>query len=234
MEKVKSRLIMAAPLFVMVFILQAFAPRPALAQSAAEPTRISVGAPAQANTGERITVQAVLVDSHGNPISKATVYFTTHTAFLTKSGDVVLAQAVTNKDGQAVAEFADDFSGAITLRAEFRGDEQHAPSNATAQVGALGQEQVYAEHIGVDIPGFNVPPMAAPLGSAPMASLQSPGQGVALSLERLWPAMNGWPIAAALIIVWSLYFRAVTLLFRIAKPVNEAEESTTADRRRSL
>ncbi len=221
MEKVKSRLVLAAPLFAMVIILQAFAPHDVHAQSTAEPTRINIGAPTQTNLGERLTVQALLVDSHGKPISKAIIYFTTHAAFLDKSGEVILAQAVTNKDGQAVAGFEDDFSGAITLRAEFRGDAQYAPSNATAQVNDAGKGQVYAEHIGVKIPGFNAPPV-----NAPMASFQS------LSIARMWPAMTGWPIAAALIIVWSLYFRAVTFLFRIAKPYNEAEESTPADRRR--
>ncbi len=221
MEKVKSRLVLAAPLFALVFILQAFASHAVQAQGAAEPTRIIIGAPAQANLGERLTVQAVLVDSHSKPISKAIIYFTTHATFLDKSGDVVLAQAVTNKDGQAVAEFADDISGAIILSAEFRGDTQYAPSNATAQVNDAGKGQVYAEHIGVKIPGFNAPPV-----TAPMASFQS------LSFARMWPAMTGWPIAAALIILWSLYFRAVTLLFRVAKPDTEAGETIPAERRR--
>ncbi|MGE5264440.1 MAG: hypothetical protein ACM3S0_13750, partial [Acidobacteriota bacterium] len=71
-----------------VIILSTLAPHAALAQSQQEQTQISVGAPAQSNTGERLTVQAVLVDSRGNPISKETVYFTTQAEFLHNSGDV--------------------------------------------------------------------------------------------------------------------------------------------------
>ena len=212
-----------------VFISLALTSRAAQAQNPQEPTQMSIGAPAQASLGERVTVQAVLVDRRGNRISKATVYFTTPASFLNQDGDVVLAQAVTNKDGQAVVQFENDFSGTLTLRAVFRGDDRYAPSSVTTQIRAVGDEQVYVEHVGVDIPGLNVPPVIAP-----MAAVQSPARGVSLFVEGLWPSMTGWPIAAALIIVWSLYFFAVTLVFRVAAPEGESKESTfVADRRRS-
>ena len=214
--------------FAMIFILPAFAPHSARAQSQQEPTQISVGAPAQSNVGERLTVQAVLVDSHGNPIPKETVYFTTQADFLHNSGDVVLAQAMTNNKGQAVAEFTDDFSSTITLQAEFRGDDQYSSSNATTQISIAGQNQVYAEHVGVNIPGFNVPP-----GMPPMASVQLPELNAWHFIANLWPAMNAWPIAAALIIVWSLYLVAVRFMFGIAASKNEDSRSTfsAGDRR---
>lgn len=213
----------------MVSLAIAPAPRTASAQSAQEPTQMSIGAPAQTILGDRIYVQAVLVDSRGNRISKATVYFTTPATLLGQDGDVLLAQAMTNKDGQAVAQFENDFSGTITLRAEFRGDERYAPSDVTTQVAAVGDEQVYIEHVGVDIPGLNVPPL-----TTPMVALKSPTRGVSLLIEGLWPSMSGWPIAAALIIVWSLYLLAVTLTFRVATSESERKESTfVADRRRS-
>ncbi len=224
MDTVKWWLTIAA-----VFIALLLAPRMARAQTPQEPTQMSIGAPAQASLGERITAQAVLVDSHGNRISKATVYFTTRATFLNHDDDVVLAQAVTNKEGQAVAQFENDFSGTITLRAEFRGDDRYAPSNVTTPIRAVGDEQVYVEHVGVDIPGLNAPPVIAP-----MVAVQSPVRGVSLLIESLWPSMTGWPIAAALIVVWSLYFLAVTLVFRVAAPESEITESTfVADRRRS-
>ena len=235
MVTVKSRrgtlpvVVVRGMIFAIVFIMQAFLPRVVRAQSGPEPTQLKIGAPAQAHLGDTLTVQAALVDSHGNPISKAIIYFTTHMTFLKNSGDVVLAQAVTNKNGQAVAQFVDNSSGPIALSAEFRGDAQYASSNAAAQVEVAGQEQVYAEHVGVDIPGFNVPPVIAPA-----ASVQSSVHNLSLSLNRLWPAMNGWPIAAVLIIVWSLYFTAVTFIYRIAAPESEAGETTSAaDRWRS-
>src|SRR5574341_553922 len=182
--------IIRALIIAMVLMFWAAAPRTARAQNAQEPTQIVVGAPTQSKLGETLTVQAVLADSQGHPISKALIYFTTETNFLSEKSDVILAQAVTNGNGQAVAHFVNDFSGPFTLRAEFRGDTQYAPSNATIQTSAVGGEQVYAEHVGVDIPGFNVPPV-----SPPMASVQSQ-QNIWRFIQNLWPAMNGWTVAA--------------------------------------
>lgn len=224
MDAMKRGLTLAA-----ISILLMLTPRAAQAQNPQELTQMSIGAPAQMSLGERVTVQAVLVDRRGNRIPKATVYFTTRATFLNHDDDVVLAQAVTNQAGQAVAQFQNDFSGTITLRAGFRGDDRYAPSSVMTQIRAVGDEQVYVEHVGVDIPGLNVPPVIAP-----MAAVQSPARGVSLFVEGLWPSMTGWPIAAALIVVWSLYFFAVTLVFRVAAPESESQESTfVADRRRS-
>jgi len=225
MDKVTIRALLIAT--VVSFL--AFIPRTARAQNPLEPTQIMIGATAQSNLGGLLTVQALLADGHGRPISKAMIYFTTQAEFLGKNSDVVLAQAVTNARGQAVAEFADDFSGPLTLNAEFRGDTEYAPSTATLQAGTASGKQVYTEHIGVDIPGFNVPPV-----SAPRASLASSQQGIAGFVQSLWPAMNGWPIAAVLLLVWSMYLFAVTFVFRLAALGSEPGDSTSADPRRSL
>jgi hypothetical protein len=213
MDKMIVRILMIA----MVFTSLAFAPRTVQAQSALQSTQILIGAPAAPKPGELLTVQAVLADSQGHPISKAVVYFTTQQKFMGSTNAVVLAQAVTNANGQAIAEFTANFSGAFALQAEFRGDTQYAPSNATAQVAAGGMQQVYVEHVGVDIPGFNVPPVGAP-----MASMGSRQDGIAGFIQSLWPAMNGWPVAAVLLLVWSMYFFAMTFVFRAAKSGSES------------
>ncbi len=205
-------------------VLTPFAAR---AQGPLQATQIMVGAPAQSNVGETLVVQALLADSQGRPISKAVIYFTTQTEFLGRTAQVELAQAVTNGKGQATAQFVDDFSGAFPLRAEFRGDAQYAPSNATVQIGAAGDQQVYAEHVGVDIPGFNVPPVSMPVA----AVLSSPGQRLALFIRNLWPAMNGWPVAAVLLLVWSTYLFAVTFVFRVAASKNDEQPASTEPRR---
>ena len=202
--------IVRALMIAMAFNFLAFAPWTVHAQSPLQPTQILIGAPATPKPGGLLTVQAVLADGQGHPISKAVVYFTTRQKFLGSTSDVVLAQAVTNASGQAVAQFAENFSEAFALQAEFRGDTRYAPSNATTQIGAAGAAQVYVEHIGVDIPGFNVPPVGAP-----MASIQSQ-QGISGFIQSLWPAMNGWPIAAVLFLVWSMYLFAITFVFRAA------------------
>ncbi len=197
----------------------AFASQPVHAQAALEPTQIMLGASGAPDANGMMIVQAVLGDSKGRPISKAVIYFTTQAKFLNGSGEVVLAQAVTNTKGQAVAHFSDSFSGAIPLSAEFRGDSEYAPSNATAQVGGAPDRQAYAEHIGVDLPGFNVPP-----AGIPMASIQSPEHGIDGLIQRLWPAMNGWPVAAVLLLVWSMYLFAVTFVFRVAAAGGETSD----------
>ncbi len=225
MDKITVR----ALLIAMILGVLAFAPHSAYAQSPVIPTQIQVGAPAQASVGAPITVQALLADSQGHPIPKAVVYFTTQATFLSDTGSVVLAQAVTNANGQAVAQLADDSSGTLTLRAEFRGDAQYAPSNATIQVGAAGGGQVYVEHVGVDLPGFNVPPV-----SAPRASIQSSRFDIARFVANLWPAMNGWPVAAVLFIVWSVYLFAVTFVIRVARLGSDAEDSLSTDAGRPL
>jgi hypothetical protein len=207
-------------MIAMVINFLAFAPWTVHAQNPLQTTQILIGAPATPKPGGLLTVQAVLADSQSHPISKAVVYFTTQQNFLGSTSDVVLAQAVTNASGQAVVQFTDNFSGAFALQAEFRGDTQYASSNATTQIGAAGTAQVYAEHIGVDIPGFNVPPVGVP-----MASIQSPQPGIAGFIQSLWPAMNAWPIAAVLFLVWSMYLLAVTFVFRVAAPGSDEADA---------
>jgi hypothetical protein len=223
MDKITIRALVTA-LFIGFLV---FAPQSVLAQSQLEPTQIVVGVPTQATLGQPFTVQAVLADSKGHPISKAVIYFTAPATFLGATNNVVLAQAVTNKDGQVSAQIVDDLSGTITLNAEFQGDTQYAPSNATAKISAASEQQVYNDHIGVDIPGFNVPPVI----SGPQASLHSQS-GIMRFIQNLWPAMNGWPVAAVLFIVWSMYLLAVRFVFRVAMSGNEPGDSTSTDSRR--
>ncbi len=210
-------------IIVLVLGFSAFMPRTTRAQNPLQPTQIAVGAPGQTNLGGPITVQAVLADSQGHPIPKEVIYFTTQATFLGRKGDVVLAQAVTNANGQAVAEFVDDTSGPLVLTGEFRGDPQYASSNATIQIGVTGGGQVYVDHIGVDLPGFNVPPV-----SAPKAALGSPQGGIAGFVQNLWPMMNGWPVAAVLLLVWSMYFFAVTFVFRVSALGDEPGDAAPA------
>jgi hypothetical protein len=42
-----------------------------------------------------------------------------------------------------------------------------------------------------------------------------PGYDLPSPLQA-FPSLSGWPIAAALIVVWSLYLLVVVLIFRIA------------------
>lgn len=203
-----------------------FVPMAVHAQSQLEATHILVGAPSQAALGEPFTMQAVLADSKGHAISKADVYFTETATFLGDTNNMVMAQAVTNAKGQVTAQITNDQSGTITLNAEFRGDTQYAPSTESVQVTVTGVKQLYNEHIGVDIPGLNTPPFAGSL----QGSLQRQ-PGIVGFIEGLWPAMNGWPIAFVLFIVWSMYLLAVRSIFRVAALANEKDEPVAAGSR---
>jgi hypothetical protein len=205
-----------ASLAAVFLLLALLLPNAVLAQAAQEPTTIRIGVPAEVYLGANTTVQAVLVDSAGTPIAKAMVYFIVPTTFLTGSGDMVVAQAITNRNGQAVAEFENDIEGSLTLRAEFRGDDRYAPSNAAAQLSVAGGGQVYVQQAGVQIPGLNQPP-AAPAG----ASLSRPLIGITQNVPYLWPSMSGWPIALVMMTIWSLYVFVVALVFRIAAPTRK-------------
>jgi cytochrome c553 len=200
-----------ASLCIIAMLLAWLTPGLAWAQSGTEATTITLGAPATAPLGQRITVQALLVDSAGRPISKAKVDFTLPMSFLTGSGNMVVAEVITNKDGQAVADLENRSTGTITLRAEFHGDDQYAASSAAAQVNVTGDEQLYAEDIGVHIPLFN----------APLAL--NAGGNVTFIGAALWPSMTGWPIAAVLIIIWSLYLLVVTRIFSLAAAYGDGE-----------
>lgn len=186
----------------------------ALAQSAQEATTITIGAPATAALGQPITVQALLADSKGQPISKATIDFVMPITFLTGSGKMVIAQTITDKDGRARADIENQSSGDVTLLAEFHGNDEYAASSASAPITVTGDDQQYAEDIGVHIPLLNTAP-----------SLTA-GGNVTVIGAALWPSFTGWPIAAVLITIWALYFLVVTHLFRVAG----AADAKPADR----
>lgn len=175
--------------------------RVAFAQPAApEPTAISIGAPATVELGEVITLQARLVDSSGGPVAKATVLFTTHTSFLNVEGDVVVAQATTDKQGLASAHWQVRRSGTVPTRAQFPGNESYAASEAVAQIRVTGDKQLYVQDPGVQIPGLTTGP----------AFGQVPGS------SPLWAILSGSPIGMILLVVWSLYGLVAVLLFRVA------------------
>lgn len=175
-------------------------------------TAMSVSVPETANVGQRVLLQARLVDSSGAPMAKAKVFFTSPTSFLNASGDVVVAAATTNAEGLAVAEYEVRSAGPLTFQAEFRGKPGYPPSKASAQMAAPDAPgALYVQRAGVRIPVLNAPPAVGP-------TMVGVGQtyGPLAVPSGLWPALSGWPIALALLAVWSLYASVVVLTFRVA------------------
>lgn len=224
----RSRLARAAA--TAVALLALVPPWAALAQGEAEPTAMSISVSPTAALGERVLLQARLIDSSGAPIANAPVFFTSPTSFLNASGDVVLAHATTNKEGLAIAEYEARSAGQLTVQAAFfcgpdhpahaqhargeghHGGIHHAAAKVRAQmVVADAPRQLYVEHAGVRIPGLNSAPALGPtlMGTAPTV-------GPLAGMSALWPTMSVWPIALALLVIWSSYAVVVLLTFQVA------------------
>jgi hypothetical protein len=157
------------------------------AQIGLEPTAIAIGAPSSAVLGDVVTFQGRLVDSTGYPVGKANVEFAVPLSFLDGQGDVVVASALTNEDGLAVATWRVRSTGDLVVNASFAGDKNYAASSASTSLSVTGDQQLYTPTAGVQIPGVN----EGPLPSA-------------------------WPVVLVLLAVWSLYGVAAAQLFRVA------------------
>lgn len=181
---------------------------PAVGAEGTEKTAMAIAVPANANLGQRVSLQARLVSASG-PIAKAKVSFVIPTTFLNNSGDVVVAEAVTDSDGLAATDFEARSTGSLNVKAQFRGDDRYAASEASAPVEVAGSQQLYVQEAGIQLGGLN----AAPIGQT-----------------GAWPhwALSGWPIAAVLIIVWSLYGTAVYFMSRISADADQPASGTQA------
>jgi hypothetical protein len=161
---------------------------PAVAQAEPEFTAISIGAPESAQLGDVVTLQARLVDRSGLAISKTRVDFLVPLSFLDGRDDVVVASALTNQDGLAVATWRVRSTGTLTVQARFIGDANYGGSAASTTLISSGDEHLYAPTAGVQVPVIN----EGPLPSA-------------------------WLVVAVLAMVWSLYGIAAAQLFRISR-----------------
>ena len=169
-----------------------------------EPATIALTAPANANLGERITVQARLTSSAG-PIAKASVDFVIPTALLHNQGDMVVARGVTDGEGLATADFEARMTGALQVKAVFHGDDTYAAANGSAPLTVSGSKQLYVPDIGIRLRGLN---------TTPIGGENSLGHWL----------LSGWPIGAVLLLVWSLYGAAVFFMSRISADADRTLE----------
>ena len=165
---------------------------------------LTVDVPQSAYLGETVRVQVALVGPDGSPVNGATVDFSTAATFLNTPGNVVFAHAVTDARGTASIDWQPRSDGSLNLNVSFAGDKHLAAANTKAIVEVKGGQQLYQQQAGVVLPGLNAAP--ALTATAALAPVASP-----------WPKVSGWPLVVVLLIVWSLYARAVTSLFTIAR-----------------
>lgn len=176
-----------------------------------QPTSLRLAVPASGDLGGSAQVQAQLLDAAGKPVAGAVVLFSEKLAFLEAAGNVVVADAITDKAGIANTDIDLRSEGTIDVTAAFKGDAQNAPSSTSASIAVVGSAQLYAQSAGVKLPGLNEPPGPAQANAALFETVSA-----------LWPAMSGWPIALALMTIWSLYASVVFILFRIVRTTRPA------------
>jgi hypothetical protein len=199
MSYVRPYLIRLLSIAALMFTIFVFIPGAAFGAGSL-PTAIAVSAPTSVSLGDQVTLEARL-ESNSRPVAQAHVYFSIPTSFLGASADVMIAEVVTDSDGLAKANFEARSTGAVTVKAQFRGDASYAPSESGASMQVTGSQQLYAEKASLSLQGWNRAPLA------------SGG----------WPhwALSGWPIAAVLIVVWSMYGVAVYFMSRISAAADD-------------
>jgi hypothetical protein len=180
------------------------APAPAPNASALPAPTLTLDAPATANLGATLPIRAVLAAPDGQPVAGAAVDFSSSASFLNTTGKIVFAHAVTDSLGAASVEWQPRSGGSIKLDATYAGDQRFATAKTTAAVEVKGDQQLYQQQAGVVLPGLNAAP--AFTRTAALAPVANP-----------WPRISGWPLVVVLLIVWSLYARAVSCLFTIAR-----------------
>ncbi len=174
--------------------------------------------PKQAQSGQPLTISAVLRDKEANSIVNVPVKFFINVDFFT-IGLMEIGEVVTNGQGTAVLEYTPRQSGDIEVVARYGAIE-----TATILTLAEGDEHFY--HPEVDLPTFGVgvhfggsesPFEPGEEGAAPGLSLRIPG------------GLTAWILTAyvlTVILVWSLYSRVMYQVFRIPI-VSEIRDTNT-------
>lgn len=90
-----------------------------------------------------ILLTATVTDALGQPIAEAPVHFALKTTLLDVSGEVTLAEATTDADGVATAEYEPTFGGAMEAVARFEGVGFYEESEAPASFEVTQFEPAY-------------------------------------------------------------------------------------------
>ncbi len=162
-------------------------------------------APEQAQSGQPLTLTAVLQDSEGKAIVNATVAFLIEADFFT-NGLMEVGDAVTDDKGAAVFEYTPRQTGEVQIVARYEAIE----TSTTVSLTEAG-EPFYQTEAGIRLPapgdevfiGLRLP--LEPKGSAPIIGLRLPG------------GIFSWflLLVAAVMVIWVTYLRVMYQLLRI-------------------
>lgn len=119
--------------------------------------KVEIEAPTQIAAGQTADVRAVFTSAGtGAPVAGAKVTFLLDTSFAGVSGQAVLGEAVTDKDGVAGIEYTPRSAGEhqIVVRYLAPGSSEPEEASWAHKVAAPGQ-QLYRSTAGIRIPGLN-------------------------------------------------------------------------------
>jgi len=122
-------------------------------------------APARAELGAPIELQATLTDEQGNPIDDVTIAFLTRVSWGEISRKAVIATATTDHGGLATAEVEMRTSGSISIVARFVGNSRFRPARVAADVAVTGSRQLYSSTAGIRVPWLGIWLLAAVVGA---------------------------------------------------------------------
>ena len=183
-------------------------PSPAEAPVAGEGGILLLTVPEQAQSGQSLTLTAILQDNQEKPIRSAIVKFFVKVDFFT-SGLIEIGEAVTNDQGMAVLEYTPRLSGDIQMIARYEAIE-------TATTLTLAEpDELFYHHTEAGIQ-FPAPGVEMFIGPGTPLELGEGGEAPK-SVFRLPTGILSWlsPLLLAVITIWVTYFYVMYQVFRI-------------------
>lgn len=108
-----------------------------------------------AELGESVRFEARLTSDEGEPIADALVTFLSPAAWGEEvHGDMELGTARTDEQGIAAMTTTLRRSGDVKVTARFPGDAAYEPADATSDVDVMGDTNLYAPRVGVQVPSL--------------------------------------------------------------------------------
>ncbi len=184
------------------------APPPTRPPVAGESGILLSASPEQAQSGQPLTLTAVLQDSQGKHIGNATVKFFIKVDFFT-SGQMEIGEAVTDGQGVAVLEYTPRLTGDIQIIARYEAAE-------TAIMLTLAEpDEPFYHHTEAGIK-FPAPGVEVFIGPGTPLELGEGGEAP-LTVFRPPSGVLSWlsPLLLTVMAIWVTYFYVIYQVFRI-------------------
>ena len=162
----------------------------------------------QAQSGQPLTLTALLQDSQGKPIRNAMVKFLVKVEFFT-SGLMEIGEAATDDQGMAMLEYTPRLIGDIQIIARYEATE----TTTTLTLTGTFDEHFYYPQVGIQFPA---PGEEVFIGPESHLELGEGGEAPPTVL-RLPSGILSWlaPLLFTVMTIWIVYFYVIYQVFRI-------------------